>query len=101
MISKNEFLAYFSRVPEDQRQIVENTIDDYLFFASQIEDLKKMPLIRVEKRDPARQQVTAAGKLIKDYSNILDSKSKILLKILEKNGKSEAEELMDRLKDFE
>ena len=100
MLSKPEILELFSGVPKEQRSFVEDTIDEYVFFGSESEKLRQLPLIRVDKRDPEHQQITAAGRQIKDYSNIIDAKRKTLLKILGKYAPSEADKLREMMKEY-
>ena len=100
MLSKSEILELFSGVPAEQKSFVEDTIDEYVFFMSESKKLRKLPLIRVDKHNPERQQITPAGRLIKDYSNIIDAKRKTLLKILGKYAPSEADKLREMMKEY-
>ena len=65
---KSEIAAIFKRSSPDLYLLVENLIDDAVFLEKQLSVLKKLPLIRIHSKDPARQQVTPAGRLYKEYS---------------------------------
>lgn len=101
MLNRAELQAFFKNVDEDKRQFAFDTIDEYLFFAEKIEELKKYPLIEVSKKNPAMQRVTAAGKLIKDYSQVIDAKRGTLLRILNGIENSAADDLLAKLSEFE
>ena len=93
--------GYFANVDEDKRSIAHDTIDEYLFFLDRIEELRKLPYIRVHPKDAARQELTPAAKLIREYSQAVDSKRKTLLTILYRVESSAADELLLKLAEFE
>lgn len=101
MATADDLKRYFEQVDEDKRTFALDTIDEYIFFKSKIDELKKLPLIRVSKSDPAKQMLTPAGKLIKEYSQVLDAKRGTLLRILYRVESSAADELLSRLVEFE
>lgn len=93
--------GYFANVDEDKRSIAYDTIDEYLFFLDRITELRNLPYIRVHPKDKARQELTPAAKLIREYSQAVDAKRKILLMILYRVENSAADELLQRLAEFE
>ena len=93
--------SYFDIIDEDKRAFALDTIDEYLFFQGKIKELQKLPLIRVDKNNPEKQVVTPAGKLIKEYSQIMDAKRATLLRILYKVDNSAVDELLAKLSEFE
>lgn len=101
MATKEELQAYFELVDEDKRQFAFDTIDEYIFFQSRIEELKKLPFIQVSKKNPEMQRLTPAAKLIKEYSQIIDAKRNTLLRILYRVENSAADELLAKLSEFE
>lgn len=105
MADKNERIeqlkSYFELVDEDKRQFAFDTLDEYLFFAERIEELKKLPYIRVSKKNPEKQELTPAAKLIKEYSQAIDGKRRTLLMILYRVENSAADELLAKLAEFE
>lgn len=96
-----ELRGYFAAVDEDKRAFAYDTIDEYVFFKEKINELKKLPLIRVNPNNPAQQQLTPAAKLIKEYSQIMDAKRGTLLRILYRVESTAADELMAKLAEFE
>jgi hypothetical protein len=100
-LDREQLITYFDAVDEDKRSFAIDAIDEYLFFKNKIEELKKLPLIRVSQRNPAMQQLTPAAKLIKEYSQAIDAKRSTLLRILYKIESSAADELLAKLSEFE
>ena len=101
MITKKALRAFFDNVDADKKQFAYDTIDEYLFFMQRIAELRKLPFIRVDKKNPERQQLTPAAKLIREYSQAVDAKRKTLLMILYKVENTAADELLNVLKQFE
>lgn len=93
--------AFFDNVDEDKRQFALDTVDEYLFFIDRIAELRELPFIRVDKKNPERQMLTPAAKLIREYSQAVDAKRKTLLMILYRVENTAADELMAVLKQFE
>ena len=100
-MNRETLVAFFDNVDEDKRALAIDTIDEYIFFKSKIDELKQLPLIRISKSDPAKQQLTPAAKLIKEYSQIMDAKRATLLRILYRVESSAADELLAKLSEFE
>lgn len=100
-VDRKTLIGYFDAVDEDKRSFAIDTIDEYLFFKDKIAELKKLPLIRVSKTNPERQQLTPAAKLIKEYSQVMDAKRGTLLRILYRVESSAADDLLAKLSEFE
>lgn len=101
MSTKEQLQAFFNNVDEDKKQIAFDTIEEYIFFVDRIAELKKLPYIRVDKKNPERQQLTPAAKLIREYSQAVDAKRKTLLMILYRVENSAADDLLAKLAEFE
>lgn len=93
--------AFFDNVDEDKKQFALDTVDEYLFFIDRIAELRKLPFIRVDKKNPERQMLTPAAKLIREYSQAVDAKRKTLLMILYRVENTAADALMSVLNQFE
>ncbi len=98
---RTQLRGYFANVDEDKRSIAYDTIDEYLFFLDRIAELKELPFIRIDKRNPQRQELTPAAKLIREYSQAVDAKRKTLLTILYRVESSAADDLLAKLAAFE
>ena len=93
--------SYFANVDEDKRTLAHDAIDEYIFFSDRIAELKQLPFIRVHPKDKARQELTPAAKLVREYSQAVDAKRKTLLMILYRVESSAADDLLARLSEFE
>lgn len=100
-MKREELEQFFDVVDEDKKAFALDTLDEYLYFQKEIEKLRALPLIRVDKNNPERQLVTPAGKLIKEYSQVIDAKRATLLRILYRVESSAADELLAKLSEFE
>lgn len=100
-MTKDELAHYFDIVDEDKRAFALDTLDEYLFFKAKCDELRKLPLLRVSKKNPELQQVTPAGKLLKEYSQQVDAKRGALLRILYRVESTAADDLLAKLADFE
>ena len=67
MDRKAQLRGYFDNVDEDKRSFAYDTIDEYLFFLDRIAELRELPFIRVCKDNAARQELTPAAKLVREY----------------------------------
>lgn len=100
-MTAEQLQAYFENVDDNVKQFAFDTIDEYVFFSEKLAELKKLPLIQVNPKNPEMQRPTAAGKMIKEYSQVLDAKRGTLLRILYKIESNAADELMQKLSEFE
>lgn len=86
---KEALLNICNGLDENGKAATVKLIDELLFLEGQLTELKKMPFMSINPRNPAQQRQTAAAKqykeLLQQYTNCV----KILLKI---TGGSEAEE---------
>lgn len=101
MVTKEELKDFFKNIDADKKQFAFDTIDEYVFFLEKLEELKKLPLIRVSSKNPEMQQLTPAAKLIKEYSQVIDAKRTTLLRIINQQENSAADELLSKLSEFE
>lgn len=101
MDEREQLRDFFKLISEDKRQLAYDTIDEYVFFKNKVAELKELPLIRINKKNPEMQLQTPAAKMIKEYSQVVDAKRTTLLRIINSVENSAADELMDKLKEFE
>lgn len=101
MLKADDLKTYFQNIEDDKKQFAFDAIDEYCFFIDRIQELRKLPYIRISKNNPERQELTPAAKLIKEYSQAVDNKRKTLLMILYRAENSAADELLAKLSEFE
>lgn len=85
---KEELLKVFDQV-DDAKDIILPLIDDVVFLEGQLEDLRKLPFIRISKQDPSLQKATPAAKLYKELLQQYNNCIKILTGVLRKDSAEE------------
>lgn len=98
---EKELREIFADIEDGTRPVIDTTISDLLFIEAQMLELKGLPFIRVDKKNPAKQQTTPAARLYKELSQAKDSKTKILLTVLNRADSAAADELLKKLSEFE
>lgn len=96
-----ELKQIFEKIDEDKRAVIVPLLDDVVFLENRLSDLRKLPMIRVSQKNPARQEVTPAGKQYKEYMQSYLNAIKVLQKALYIEGESGESPLMKALKEFE
>lgn len=76
--------------PEVQKQ-GEELLDNIEFVSEYINKLKKMELIEIHPKNPAKQRQTAAGKALHDYLQTYQNLLNTFLKLLRGNGDGSGE----------
>ena len=54
-------------IPEDSLELVTSVIDDVIFLEARLDELKKLPFIEVNQKNPMKQRNTPAAKLYKEF----------------------------------
>ena len=85
MNRKEELLQIFDQI-EDTKGIIRPMIDDVVFLEAQLQDLRKLPFIRVNPEDPSKQKPTPAAKQYKELLQQYNNCVKILTGILRKDA---------------
>lgn len=91
----------FEGVDDDTREIVTPLIDDVIFIEERLSELRKLPMIRVHPKNPARQEVTPAGKQYKEYMQSYLNAIKVLQVALNRAGATDESPLVKALAAFE
>lgn len=94
---KEELLAIFEAI-DDKKDIIMPMIDDVVFLEDQLQDLRKLPFIRVNPSDPSQQKATPAAKQYKELLQQYNNCIKILTGILRKDAAEEESPLREYLK---
>lgn len=56
-------------------------VDELVFLESQMEDLRRLPLITVNPNNPAQQKTTPAAKLYKEFLQQYNNSMRLLLRL--------------------
>lgn len=88
MTRKEELLKAFESV-EDTKGIILPMIDDVVFLEEQLTELRKLPFMKVNPKNPAQQKPTPAAKQYKELLQQYNNCIKILTGILRKDAAEE------------
>lgn len=88
MTRKEELLKIFDQI-EDTKGIILPMIDDVVFLEQQLEQLRKMPFMKVNPKDKSQQKPTPAAKQYKELLQQYNNCIKILTGILRKDAPEE------------
>ena len=91
----------FENVDEDKREVIEPLLYDVIFIEKRLAELRKLPMIRVHKNNPERQETTPAGKQYKEYMQSYLNALKVLQTTLYRAGETGESPLMKALKEFD
>lgn len=91
----------FENVDEDKREVIEPLLDDVIFIENRLAELRKLPMIRVHPKNPARQETTPAGKQYKEYMQSYLNALKVLQTTLYRAGETGESPLIKALREFE
>ena len=58
--------AIFEKVDPDKAAVISPLLPQVVFMEDRLEELQKVPHIRIHPKNPARQEITAAGKQYKE-----------------------------------
>lgn len=97
---KRFYEELFESADEAERGLVSRMIDEVIFLEEQMTQLKALPFVNVNPKNPAQQKVTPAARIYKDCMSQYSNAIRILLNVLRKVETSAQDELMKRLEEF-
>ena len=98
---KEEILKSFKNLSADKRVIILPLINEFVFIESELKRLRSLPMLQIKESNPARQQITPAGKLYKEYMQSYINALKVLQKTLYIENVDGESELVKMLKEFD
>ena len=101
MERKEKLKEIFEKIDADKREVITPMLDDVIFLEERLAELRKLPTIRYDKRNPAKQEVTPAGKQYKEYMQSYLNAIKVLQMTLYRAGETGESPLLKALKEFE
>ena len=66
MTRLEELQTIFEKVDEDKASVIAPLLPQVVFMEERLDELRKLPHIRVHPNNPSRQEITAAGKQYKE-----------------------------------
>ncbi len=80
-----------SKVDEDKAAVIEPLLADVVFMEERLDVLKRLPHIRISKKNPEVQQITAAGKQYKETMQAYLNALKVIQSTLSRFTQEEAD----------
>lgn len=99
MTRLEELQAIFENVDEDKAAVVNPLLPQVVFMEQRLDELKRLPHIRIHPKNTARQEITAAGKQYKELMQSYNNCLKILLSTLGRYSQEEADEFDEWLEE--
>ena len=87
-----ELKGIFETVEEDKQKLAQQLIEEADFIEMRLQELRKLPFIKVHPDNPETQKRTEASKLYKEHIQSYCNVIKILNSILQKNSIEESDE---------
>ena len=81
-----------SIVPDESLDLVSKVIDDIVFLEYQLEELKKLPFIDVNPKNPVKQRATPAAKQYKEFLQQYINCVKVIESIIYRDKRLEGDE---------
>ena len=81
---KQFYLNIFDSADESERKLVDRMIDEVVYLEEEMAELKQLPFVAVNPKNPAMQRVTPAAKVYKDCLSQYNNSIRILLNVLRK-----------------
>lgn len=97
---KKEIYSLFDHVDEEERKLIGPLLDQVVFLEERMDELRQLPFIKINPKNPAQQKSTPAAKVYKECMQSYMNAVRILLNTLRKVESSAADELLERLKEF-
>ncbi len=80
-------------IPEDSLELVSSVIDDVVFLEERLTELKKLPFIEVNPKNPMKQRSTPASKLYKEFLQQYINCIKMIEYVIYKEKRLEGDEV--------
>ena len=90
----------FRSVEPETKQLVDPLLDEVVFLEQRMSELKALPFVIYDKRNPAFQKNTPAAKMYKECSQSYMNAIRILAGILKRSEPTAADDLMKKLEEF-
>ena len=79
-------------VPDESLELVSSVIDDILFLEERLEELKKLPFIEINVKNPMKQRATPAAKQYKEFLQQYINCIKVIESVIYRDKRLEGDE---------
>jgi hypothetical protein len=98
---RKELDEIFKDIDQNEKNLIDNLLDEVAYLEERLTELKKLPFISVNPKNPAMQKTTAAAKQYKECSQSYMNAIRILVGILRKVETTAQDDLLRRLEEFQ
>jgi hypothetical protein len=98
---RKELDYIFRNIDEGEKQLLSPLLDEVVFLEGRMAELKELPFVAVNPRNPALQKTTSAAKQYKECSQSYMNAIRILCNSLRKIDSNSADDLRRLLGEFE
>lgn len=95
---KEQLQKIFENVDENKKELVEPIIDRVIFLEGKLDELEKLPFIKVHPEIKDLQKTTPAGKQYKEFMQSYLNAIKVLSTTLSRDGGEENDEFDEFIK---
>lgn len=88
----NRYDELMSIVPEDSVELVKSVVEDVVFLEERLEELKQLPFIEINPKNPVKQRSTPAAKLYKEFLQQYINCIKMVESIIYRDKKLDSDE---------
>lgn len=92
MSRKDELLAV---IPDDSMDLVKEVVDEVVFLEERLDELRELPFIAVNPKNPMQQRNTPASKMYKEFLQQYINCIKMIEYVIYKDKKLDGEEVED------
>lgn len=82
-------------IPEDSKELVTEVVDEIIFLEGKLSELKQLPFIQIDPKNPMRQRNTPAAKMYKEFLQQYINCIKVVEGVIYKDKRLEGEEVED------
>ena len=90
----------FRNIDEGEKELLKPLMSEVVFLETRMNELRKLPFVRVHPKNPEIQKTTSAAKLYKECSQSYMNAIRILCNSLRKIDSNSADDLRKRLEQF-
>ena len=101
MTRLEELKELFKDASDAEKKVIYPLLEEAAFLEGRLKELKKLPMIRVHPKNPARQEVTPAGKQYRDTMGTYVNVVKVLERAIRVNAAGAESPLAKMLQEFE
>lgn len=99
-IRLKELQSIFEKVDEDKRTVIQPLLSEVVYLEERLRELKTYPHIRIHPRNPARQEITPAGKQYKETMQTYVNAIKVLQTTLGRYTQEDEDEFEKWMRDY-